>query len=137
MLNAAVMVFQDYPRLTREEFSEACHHLDSRYRQATLGPLRRNWRLGVYTALDMSVEEDDVACTFLQISRPLEAVVDHEDLSLDIGKFTLDESRRGQELVEDREMADREMADAEDADEVMAIVFLSFHVHIRTPTYSH
>ncbi|KAI9171501.1 Ubiquitin-like-conjugating enzyme [Paramyrothecium foliicola] len=109
------MSFQDYPNLTRDEFSEACHHLDARYCRATLGPLRKRWKLRTCTALDMVFSFDSGYATYVQIVRPLDPQANDQDdeLSLNFGKFSFTQPE-GQEFL----MADDAMQDAEDADEV-------------------
>ncbi|KFA63186.1 hypothetical protein S40285_03277 [Stachybotrys chlorohalonatus IBT 40285] len=106
------MDIQDYPSLSKDEFSEACHHLDRRYCQATLGPLRKQWKLRLCTALDQTFSLDGKYTTFLQIIRPLEDNTLPHDLSLDMSKFTISNSQE-----DTRIMADQEMIDNEDADE--------------------
>ncbi len=39
--------YEQYPMLTQAEFELACHHLHNRYIQATLGPLRRSFRMNL------------------------------------------------------------------------------------------
>ncbi|KAK2072868.1 hypothetical protein P8C59_007197 [Phyllachora maydis] len=43
---------KNYPFLTGDEFAEACHHLERRYCQATLGPVRKRWKLRSCRALN-------------------------------------------------------------------------------------
>jgi len=105
--------FQDYPYLTREEFSEVCHHLDRRYRQTTLGPIRRQWKLNVCTALDTSFAIDAEYTTHLQVTRPLEGELDHGDLSSELDHLSF-----GGENDPGLELEDHDMTEAEDADEV-------------------
>ena len=81
--------FRDYPFLTPSEFAEACHHLDRRYRQATLGPLRRRWKLNVCTALDTSSLLGAEYATYIQIVRPLEGELDDE-LSTCLDSFSFE-----------------------------------------------
>jgi hypothetical protein len=77
--SSASSAFRNYPFLTGEEFAEACHHLDRRYCKATLGPLRRRWRLRVCRALNTGVAGPGGGgfvlgpeySTYLQIVRPL------------------------------------------------------------------
>jgi ubiquitin-like-conjugating enzyme ATG10 len=82
------MEFKHYPYLDSEEFSETCHFLDRHYRQATLGPLRRRWKLRVNTALATAFGNGEPS-TYVQIVRELEAGAEHEDLSCAMEKFTL------------------------------------------------
>jgi ubiquitin-like-conjugating enzyme ATG10 len=104
---------KQFPYLDKAEFSEACHHLDRRYCQATLGPLRRRWKLRLCTALDMTFSLDGGYATYVQITRPLEADTSHDELSLDLDKFSI--SKDEDALA----MGEQEMMDAEDADEVI------------------
>lgn len=73
----------NYPHLTPSEFAEAAHHLDRRYSQATLGPLRRQWKLRVRSALNTHFvsPSDPEYSTFIQITRPLEVNLDDDGLS--------------------------------------------------------
>lgn len=106
---------KDYPFLTKEEFAEACHHLDRRYTQATLGPVRRLWRLSTCTALDTTFVFDDAGyTTYVQITRPLEEQPDL-DLSADLGNFSF---ASGTDQADQMVMGDQDMIEAEDMDEV-------------------
>lgn len=107
--------FKNYPFLTGEEFAEVCHHLDRRYCQATLGPLRRQWRLRVCTALNISFSLGPEYNTYLQIVRPLEGELDDGDLSSCLENFSLDSSLGGKNMEIE---ADKDVMAAEDADEV-------------------
>ncbi|CAK7239691.1 MAG: hypothetical protein STHCBS139747_001126 [Sporothrix thermara] len=102
--------FRDYPFLTHDEFSEVCHQFDRIYRQATLGPLRRRWRVSVGTAFNMSFVSDSGSdyTTYLQITRPLEPA-EHDDALADV----MDKFSFGGGPEEDEDAA---MAMAEDAD---------------------
>lgn len=102
------MEFKHYPYLDKDEFSEVCHFMDRNYRQATLGPVRRRWKLRVNTALATAFGDGD-SSTYLQIIRPLEASLDHGNLSSEIEKFSL-----GNSTVDE----DQDMLESEDADEV-------------------
>ncbi|RYO85661.1 hypothetical protein DL766_000888 [Monosporascus sp. MC13-8B] len=110
--------YQQYPYLTGDEFAEACHLLDSRYYRATLGPLRKQWRLTVHTALDVSFAADSGLVTFLQITRPLEDdnPTDNE-LASQIGAFSLDGNSQG-DAEDTLTEADEMMVETEDLDEV-------------------
>ncbi|KAK0657324.1 hypothetical protein B0T16DRAFT_316121 [Cercophora newfieldiana] len=107
--------FKNYPLLTGEEFAEICHHLDRRYCQATLGPLRRQWRLRVCTALNTSFSLGPEYNTYLQIVRPLEGELDDGDLSSCLENFSFG-GGFGDERMEIE--ADKDTMAAEDADEV-------------------
>ena len=100
-------------RLTKEDFAEACHHFDRRYLQSSLGPLRKRWKLRVCTALDTCFSGDAEYAVYIQITRPLEATLDHDDLSFHIEKFSFSDGSRDEELEEDVDMAR-----VEDSDEV-------------------
>jgi ubiquitin-like-conjugating enzyme ATG10 len=105
------MEFKSFPFLEADEFAEVCHFLDRRYRQATLGAVRRQWRLRICEALAGTSMSDTGSSTYIQIIRPLEASLDHGNLSAQIEKFS---------LGDDLPIADKEMMDAEDADDVWA-----------------
>lgn len=104
------MDIENYPFLKPDEFAEACHHLDSQYCHATLGPLRKRWKLRVCTALDMTFSVDGGYTTYIQIIRPLEV---QDDLDLDLDKFSISASH----LDHDIPAADDQMVD-EELDEV-------------------
>ncbi|RCI15559.1 hypothetical protein L249_3496 [Ophiocordyceps polyrhachis-furcata BCC 54312] len=80
-----------FPSLDRLEFSAACHHLERRYRQATLGPLRSRWKLRLCTALDAAFTVDGTYATYAQIKRPLEPTTDCHGLSLAMERVSFDE----------------------------------------------
>ncbi|KAJ9142200.1 Ubiquitin-like-conjugating enzyme ATG10 [Pleurostoma richardsiae] len=130
--------FQNYPFLTGEEFTEVCHHLERKYCQATLGPVRRQWRLRVCTALDTTLAFDSGYTTFIQIIRPLEGELDHGDLSTFLDNFSFGEVRPEDET----EVDDREMVEAEDADQEVLpkglkqpdFGYVTYEVHLH-PTY--
>ncbi|KAM7223167.1 hypothetical protein V8F06_001380 [Rhypophila decipiens] len=103
---------KNYPYLSPEEFTEACHHLDSQYCRATLGPVRKQWRLRAVMALNTSpfsmlgLEYH----TYIQIIRPLEdssSGREDDDLSRYLDKFSFGGA------AEDKEMAEAEEADTE------------------------
>jgi ubiquitin-like-conjugating enzyme ATG10 len=108
------MDFRSYPYLTREEFAEVCHNLDRQYCRATLGPTRQQWKLRVNTALDTSFLSKVEYVTYVQIIRPLEAVLDHASLSAEIERLTI--GAFPTELG-----IDQAMVDAEDSDKVVII----------------
>lgn len=106
--------FQNYPFLDHEEFAEVCHNLDRRYRQATLGPLRRTWKLRVCTALDTSFSFGAEYSTYIQIVRPLEGDLDHGDLSIHLDNFSFgtdDHASDAPLIVEDHDMMEAEESD--------------------------
>lgn len=109
--------YQNYPHLTKREFTEACHLLDRRYRQATLGPLRRQWRLNVHTALELNFQAGSGSTTFLQITRPLDnATAADDELAASMGSISLRNPPRGRYNMRDRGNAT--MVEMEDADMV-------------------
>jgi len=103
------MELMNFPSLEPDEFTEVCHFLDRRYRQATLGEVRRQWRLRICESLACTFMSDTGSSTYIQIIRPLEATLDHGNLSVEMEKFSF-----GDEVP----MADKEMMDAEDDDDV-------------------
>jgi ubiquitin-like-conjugating enzyme ATG10 len=114
--------YRHYPFLTKEEFAEVCHYLDAKYLQATLGPLRNEWRLNVHTAFDTSATSHRLV-TFVQITRPLDDTKVDEQLASQLDKVRLQDptqvrrSRRIQRNQEQSE-ADRMMIETEEADKV-------------------
>ncbi|KAJ4998686.1 Ubiquitin-like-conjugating enzyme ATG10 [Colletotrichum sp. SAR 10_66] len=128
------MSFKDYPSLAPEEFAEACHHFDSQYCRATLGPLRQRWKMRVCTALDTSFAMGVEYTTYLQIIRPLEATLDCGDLSSVLDKFSFGDG-------EAPGLNDEAMIDAEETDEaalskprVPDVGHVVYEVHLH-PTY--
>lgn len=97
-------MYGDYPFLDRDEFAEACHFLDRKYCQARLGSLRRQWRLGVHSALDMSFGMDSDYSTFVQISRPLEDTTNLGDLEATLNSFTMTEAMDSRVIADDMAM---------------------------------
>nr|ABP01777.1 hypothetical protein [Ophiostoma piceae] len=132
--------FRDYPFLTHDEFTEVCHDFDRIYRQATLGPLRRKWRVSVNVAFNTSFAAGDRDfTTFLQISRPLENTAkQHDDeLSGVLDKFSFGDDGAG------LSSQDEEMMAAEDADEAALTPtplrmydygYVTYEIHLH-PTY--
>jgi ubiquitin-like-conjugating enzyme ATG10 len=111
--------FKNYPFLTGEEFAEVCHYLDRRYCQATLGPLRRQWKLRVCSALNTVFSLGPEYSTFLQIIRPLDqGGVDDDELARYMDSLSFDSTSGGPKL--DRVALDAEtdtkMREAEEAD---------------------
>lgn len=105
--------FKNYPFLEAEEFAEACHQLDRRYTQATLGPVRRRWKLRVCRALDISFSASAEYATYIQIIRPLDGELDDGDLSACLDNLTF-----GSESADTAGTEDQEMIEAEDSDSV-------------------
>lgn len=106
------MDIANFPSLSQDEFKEACHHLDRQYCRATLGPLRRQWKLTLCTALDTTFSFDEAYSTYIQIVRPLRE--DDDDLSSHLATFAISPEPDQETLP----TADRHMMDAEDSDEV-------------------
>ncbi|KAI1863791.1 hypothetical protein JX265_005493 [Neoarthrinium moseri] len=84
--------YDHYPFLNKDEFAEICHQLDNRYCQATLGPVRKQWKLRVHTALDMLFGGDSEHTTFVQITRPLEEDADLDELESCFDNFSMGDS---------------------------------------------
>jgi len=115
--------FENYPFLTVEEFAEACHELDRKYIQVELGPLRRQWKLRVNTALIMAFSPAAELSTYIQIIRPLEPDLDEGDLSAALDKLSFDVTLGGTESASSD--ADEQMLEAEAQDEVRRICIIS------------
>lgn len=105
--------FKNYPFLDADEFAEACHQLDRRYTQATLGPVRRRWKLRVCRALDISFSASAEYATYIQIIRPLDGELDDGDLSTCLDNFSF-----GHDSAHAADTEDHEMMEAEDSDPV-------------------
>jgi hypothetical protein len=103
--------FHRYPFLTPSEFTDAAHHLDRRYCQATLGPVRRQWRLRMCTALNTTAAYTlgPEYRSYVLIARPLVGELDDGGLAGVLGGFS---------FGEDGEDGDREMVEAEEGDQV-------------------
>ncbi|KAK3336475.1 hypothetical protein B0T19DRAFT_39995 [Cercophora scortea] len=130
--------FINYPFLTGEEFDEACHQLDRRYCQATLGPVRRQWKLRVCSALNTSFASGSEYSTYIQIVRPLDGELNDGDLSSYLDSFSFDGHKNAGLMDID---ADREMIEAEDADESALprklsadVGYVTYEIHLH-PTY--
>ncbi|RWA11899.1 hypothetical protein EKO27_g3203 [Xylaria grammica] len=143
--------YQCYPFLTNEEFAEVCHYFDAKYCRAPLGPLRKQWRLDLHTALDTTATSHTDLVTFLQITIPLDNNEVDDQLASSLGNIALGEpstsSRRSrrlamQDAVQQPE-ADSMMIDMEEADKEVvryplrssfqsAYVVYEIHLH---PTY--
>ncbi|KOS16849.1 Ubiquitin-like-conjugating enzyme ATG10 [Escovopsis weberi] len=143
------MDIQDFPFLSQDEFTEACHHLENRYRQATLGPVRRRWRLRLLTALDLGASSRPPTSAhspghtkYIQIVRPLEETADPGNLSLDLGTFSISDSATAEAAEAAMLSADSDMRDAEEADDAvmgsqrMDLAFgqVTYEIHLH-PTY--
>lgn len=116
--------FRNYPLLTGEEFAEVCHHLESRYCQATLGPARRRWKLRVCSALNTTFSLGPEYSTYVQIIRPLEEL-DDGDLSKILDNLSFDD-RTDLAQPQPGTEADSEMMEAEEADQVRPVGCLMF-----------
>lgn len=106
------MDISDFPSLTAEEFVEACHHLDRKYRQAKLGPLRMHWKLKVITQLahESNFTTVDSPSTYIRITRSLDEG-DDPYLDLDLSQLSISQTTNPPE-------ADQEMMEMEASDEV-------------------
>ncbi|KAF4464859.1 autophagy 3 [Fusarium albosuccineum] len=108
------MSIANFPSLSSDEFSEACHHLERRYCQASLGLERARWKLRLCTSLCTDFSFEGGYTTYIQIRRPLQTDLDHGDLSLDLDNFSFSEERSHDASIG----GDKDMMDAEEADEV-------------------
>ncbi|KAI1130412.1 hypothetical protein F5Y10DRAFT_118460 [Nemania abortiva] len=138
--------YRCYPFLTDEEFAEVCHYLDAKYCQATLGPLRKEWRLNVHTALDTSAASLADSVTYLQITKPLEKNEADDQLASRLNKVALEPQappRRSKRLAKQQSEADTKMIAMEEADkEVLRYSsrasfqwgYVVYEVHLH-PTY--
>ena len=101
--------YQNYPLMTQAEFDLACHHFHNRYIQATLGPLRRTFRVDVRH--DMFRDS-----TYLEIIQPINALQDDISDLLNFGALRASD-------IDDNEIGGNNMVgmdfDAEDADTVI------------------
>ncbi|KAK7739986.1 E2-like conjugating enzyme atg10 [Cytospora paraplurivora] len=104
--------FKNYPYLDPEEFAEVCHELDRRYSQATLGPVRRQWKLRVCRALDLTLLSSVDYTTYVQIVRPLEGELDDGNLSKFLDDFSFDRESKDTAGTEDHEMMEAEGSDS-------------------------
>ncbi|KAK0745932.1 hypothetical protein B0T18DRAFT_139903 [Schizothecium vesticola] len=126
--------FQNYPFLTGDEFAEVCHHLDRQYCQASLGPLRKQWKLRVCSAFNTTFSLGPEYSTYLQIIRPLEGELDDGNLSAFLENLSFDAGPTGLE-------PDLDMMAAEDADEAALPTrpkprygHVTYEIHLH-PTY--
>ncbi|KAI0838995.1 hypothetical protein F5Y06DRAFT_37177 [Hypoxylon sp. FL0890] len=89
-------------------------HRNRRYSRATLGPVRKQWRLHVHTALELSYENGPGHTTFLQITRPLDDVTSAvSDLAAQMGDVSLADDDSSMELSADHIMVEMEDSDKE------------------------
>lgn len=110
---------QNYPFLTGEEFAEACHHLERLYCRATLGPVRRRWKLRTCRALNTALSHGAEYNTYVQIIRPLDGELDDGDLSSVLDRFSFDAVGHLNEV--DMDDDNNEMMESEEADTVRAL----------------
>ncbi|KKA26125.1 hypothetical protein TD95_004831 [Thielaviopsis punctulata] len=105
------MDFRSFPSLSPEEFTECCHLFEALYCRASLGPLRRRWKLTSVSALDVSGFGPGGYVTYIQISRPLEVATDAGGLAGIIEKLGMawNDEREG---ILDQQMEMDEMNDA-------------------------
>lgn len=96
---------QSFPFLTAEEFEEACHYFDRRYRQAKLGMKRMQWKLRIRTALNVLFDYQETSRCLLEITQSLQDTGNDVELDMD----GLDLSAQGS--TEDQEMMEAEAAD--------------------------
>jgi len=115
--------FENYPFLTGEEFAEVCHHLDRRYCQATLGPVRRQWKLRVCSALNTTFGLGPEYSTYIQIIRPLDGNLDDDELSDFLESLTLggDLNERQNGAPHTETGLQDEIMEDEEADEVSTV----------------
>ncbi|KAI1499625.1 hypothetical protein F5X99DRAFT_410811 [Biscogniauxia marginata] len=141
--------YQCFPYLTHGEFAETCHYLESKYCRATLGPLRKDWRLNVHTALNTSFTSHGGRITFLQITKPLDDNATDHQLASQIGKLGLDpplekREKRYPTRTRNTTNADQMMIEMEDSDmdalprqssrAVFQSGYVNYEIHLH-PTY--
>jgi ubiquitin-like-conjugating enzyme ATG10 len=127
--NARNMDIKEFPFLTSEEFAEVCHYFDSQYCRAKLGPIRKKWKFRLCTALDLTYSTRGGYITYIQIIRPLEETVDPNDISLDLGNFSISDHDEQNGFLQ----GDDDMIDDEESDAVCQFLILLLHVeHILT-----
>ena len=93
----------NYPFLSKEEFSLACHLLDQKYIAAYLGQERRAFRL----RLQHSLISDAI---YLSITRPIDLSKNDLNITLDLQTLGWGEKDDSEDILMDM--------DAEDADSV-------------------
>ncbi|KAL7945993.1 hypothetical protein V8C42DRAFT_344734 [Trichoderma barbatum] len=130
------MDIKEFPLLSPEEFTEICHHFDSQYCRATLGPMRKKWKLRLCTSLDLTYSASSGYTTYIQIIRPLEETVDPDDISLDLGSFSISDRNADDRFLQ----GDDDMIDAEESDanlihrKAPAFGYVAYEIHLH-PTY--
>lgn len=110
-------VAENFPFLTAEEFEEACHYFDRRYRQAKLGMKRMQWKLRMRTALNVLFDYQETSRCLLEITQSLQNTAADVELDMD-----------GLDLGAQRDTGDEEMMEAEAADTVGLKAGNAFHV---------
>ncbi|KAI0405023.1 hypothetical protein F4802DRAFT_211168 [Xylaria palmicola] len=135
--------YRCYPFLTAEEFAEVCHYLDAKYCQATLGALRKQWRLNVHSALDTSATWHTGLVTYLQITKPIEGSEIDTQLAARLNNVALNEPQAPARQSTQQAIADSIMMDLEEADtEVLRYPsrvsfqssYVVYEIHLH-PTY--
>lgn len=136
---------QNYPHLSPSEFAEAAHHLDRLYSRATLGPLRRQWKLRVRSALNTHFvsPSDPEYSTFIQITRPLEVDLDNDGLSEFLDNLTFE----GPAVKDEGLVGGSEGMEVEESDEAVVVPakvketaktmtygYVTYEIHLH-PTY--
>jgi ubiquitin-like-conjugating enzyme ATG10 len=94
---------RNYPFLSKEEFSLACHLLDQKYIAAYLGQERRAFRL----RLQYSMISDTI---YLSITKPIDVSKNDLNITLDLQALGWEEKDDSEDILMDM--------DAEDADSV-------------------
>ncbi|KAK4070446.1 hypothetical protein Trihar35433_4913 [Trichoderma harzianum] len=74
--------------------------------------MRKKWKLRLCTSLDLTYATSSGYTTYLQIIRPLEETVDPEDISLDLGSFSISDRNTDDRFLQ----GDDDMIDAEESD---------------------
>lgn len=127
--------YQNYPFLNKEEFAEVCHHLDSKYCKATLGPIRKQWKLRVFQSFEISFGDSEYT-TILQITRPLDDTGDLDDLESQLNNFSLvknhGQGQTADETMMEVEESDQEVLQKEPSHYSFGHVKYEIHLH---PTY--
>ncbi|KAK5663376.1 hypothetical protein OQA88_3804 [Cercophora sp. LCS_1] len=103
--------FRNYPFLNGEEFVEACHLLDRRYCQASIGSERRRWRLDVITALNVSFSLGQEYNTYISIIKTITGQPDDEGLSSCLEAFSLQGNQPDVDMEVDADVVAAEKAD--------------------------
>ncbi|KAI1758912.1 hypothetical protein GGR53DRAFT_192716 [Hypoxylon sp. FL1150] len=130
--------YQCYPYLTKSEFTEVCHYLDRRYCRATLGPIRRQWRLHVHTALELSFNAGSGHTTFLQITRPLDdGAATVFDLADRMDGVSLGDNQiqiEAEDTMMQMEESDKEVLPKRSSRASFGVSHVKYEIHLH-PTY--